>query len=85
MASRHLWAYTSLRSASLACLLALTADFSGHEAFYIVAPNTVAQAPSLDLARRHYPDTAIRGDLSGNAAFFDSSKAERMLGWQHVE
>ena len=35
--SRHLWAYTSLKSASSACLLALTADFSGHEAFYIVA------------------------------------------------
>src|SRR4051812_259316 len=26
--ARHLWAYTSLRSASAACLLALTADFS---------------------------------------------------------
>src|SRR6185369_2793126 len=31
MVSRHLWAYTSLKSASLACLLAITADFSGHE------------------------------------------------------
>ena len=85
MVSRHLWAYTSLKSASLACLLALTADFSGHEVFYIVAGRTVAPEPSLDLARQHYPATEIRGDLSGHAAFFDSRKAERMLGWQHLE
>lgn len=85
MAARHLWAYTLLKSASSACLLALTADFSGHEVFYIVAGDTVAQEPSLDLARQYYPDTEIRGDLSGHAAFFDSRKAERILGWQHVE
>jgi nucleoside-diphosphate-sugar epimerase len=85
IASRHLWAYTLLRSASLACLLALTADFSGHEAFYIVAGQTVVPELSLDLARQHYPETEIRGDLSGHTAFFDSRKAERVLGWQHGE
>jgi nucleoside-diphosphate-sugar epimerase len=85
MASRHLWAYTSLKSASLACLLALTADFSGHQVFYIVAGRTVASESSLDLAHQYYPETEIRGDLSGHAAFFDSGKAERVLGWQHIE
>ena len=83
--ARHLWAYTSLKSASLACLLALTADFSGHEVFYIVAGQTVVPELSLDLARRHFPETEIRGDLSGHAGFFDTRKAERLLGWQHVE
>jgi UDP-glucose 4-epimerase len=85
MASRHLWAYTLLKSASSACLLALSADFSGHEVFYIVAGRTVAQEPSLDLARQHYPTTEIRGDLSDHAAFFDTRKAERILGWQHLD
>jgi nucleoside-diphosphate-sugar epimerase len=85
IARRHLWAYTSLKSASAACLLALTADFSGHEAFYIVAGQTIAQEPSLDLARQHYPETEIRGDLSGHAGFFDTRKAERILGWQHMD
>jgi UDP-glucose 4-epimerase len=85
MARRHLWAYTSLKSASSACLLSLAADFSGHEVFYIVAGQTVAQEPSLELARQHYPATEIRGDLSDHAAFFDSRKAERMLGWQHLD
>ncbi len=85
MASRHLWAYTSLKSASLACLLALTANFSSHEVFYIVAGQTVVPEPSLELARQHYPETEIRGDLSGHTGFFDTRKAERVLGWQHVE
>jgi UDP-glucose 4-epimerase len=83
--ARHLWAYTLLSAASRACLLAITADFSGHEVFYIVAPDTTMSEPSLDLARQHYPDTPIRGDLSGHAGFFDCGKAERLLGWKHEE
>jgi nucleoside-diphosphate-sugar epimerase len=85
MTGRHLWAYTGLTSASSACLLALSADFSGHEVFYIVAPQTAAPEPSLDLAREYYPSVEIRGDLSGHAAFFNSGKAERVLGWRHQE
>jgi len=50
-----------------------------------VAGRTIASEPSLDLAHQHYPETEIRGDLSGHTAFFDSRKAERVLGWQHQE
>jgi UDP-glucose 4-epimerase len=82
---KHLWAYTALPQASRACLLALTADFVGHEAFYIVAPRTAAPETSLELAQHHYPDTPVRGDLSGHNSFFDCSKAERVLGWRHKD
>jgi UDP-glucose 4-epimerase len=84
-ARRHLWAYTGLAPAARACLLALTADFSGHEVFYIAAPESVAAEPSLELARRHYPEVPIRGDLGGHAGFFSCAKAERVLGWRHEE
>ena len=80
---KHLWAWTRLDAAADACLLSLTAPFTGHEAFYIVAPNTVLDTPSLDLAARYFPDVPIIGDLSGNNSFFNSGKAERMLGWTH--
>ncbi len=80
---RHLWAYTLMSEACRACLLSLTADFAGHEAFYIVAPRTAAGKPSLDLAREHYPNVEIRGDLSDHNGFFDCSKADRILGWRH--
>jgi nucleoside-diphosphate-sugar epimerase len=82
---RHLWAYTLLDEASRACLLSLTADFHGHEVFYIVAPQTVISVPSLELARQHYPQTEIRGDFSGQNGFFSCAKAERLLGWKHQE
>jgi nucleoside-diphosphate-sugar epimerase len=85
MGSRHLWAYTNTAAACRACLLAITADFSGHEVFYIVAPQSVAAAPSLELARAYYPDTPIRGDLGDRAGFFSCAKAERLLGWVHED
>ncbi len=85
IAIRHLWAYTMLSEASRACLLSLTADFTGHEVFYIAAPHTAAAQPSMELARQYYPQTEIRGDFSDHASFFNCAKAERILGWKHQE
>ena len=85
VAIRQLWAYTLLEEANRACLLSLTAVFKGHEVFYIVAPQTAVSEPSLDLARQHYPNSEIRGDLSGNKGFFNCQKAQQILGWQHQE
>ncbi|MGV8832126.1 MAG: NAD-dependent epimerase/dehydratase family protein [Devosia sp.] len=80
---RHLWAWTHENAAADACLRSLTASFTGHEVFYIVAPITTVDVPSLELAARHFPDVPIVGDLSGNRSFFSSAKAERLLGWNH--
>jgi len=82
---KNLWAYTRFDSAARACLLSLTADFTGHEVFYIVAPDTIADVPSLELKQKYFPDVPVRGDLSGRKSFFNSSKAERLLGWKHDE
>ena len=65
------------------CSSDLTADFWGHETFYSVAPETAAATPSLELKQRFFPDVPLRGDLSGYRAFFDCSKAARLLGWRH--
>lgn len=85
VAVRHIWAYTLLKEASRAFLLSLTANFTGHEVFYIAAPITAAAQPSTELAHQYYPSTEIRGDLSDHKAFFNCSKAERILGWKHQE
>jgi UDP-glucose 4-epimerase len=82
-AAKNLWAYTLHSAAASACLLALTADFKGHEVFYIAAPDTITEIPSLELKKKFFPDVSVRGDLSGFKSFFDSSKAERLLGWKH--
>lgn len=81
--AKHLWAYTLSEPAARACLQSLEAPFFGHEVFYIVAPETNIDVPSLDLARQFFPKTPIRGDLSGHKSFFSSAKAEATLNWTH--
>jgi len=82
---RHLWAYLVFSEASRAILLSLTAEFGGHEVFYLAAPHTATKTLSLELAHQNYPQTEIRGDMSGNNGFFNCEKAERLLGWKHQE
>ncbi len=83
MVAKHLWGYTSLDAAARACLLSVTATYRGHEVFYIVAPDTTVDTPSLELSQRFFPGIPVRGTFAGNHSFFNSSKAERLLGWQH--
>lgn len=81
--AKHLWGYTLREPAARACLLAIEGKFTGHEVFYITAPDTSNDIPSMELAARYYPQVPIRGDLSGNTSFFTCAKAERVLGWRH--
>jgi len=60
--AKHLWAYTLREPAARACLLALEAKYKGHEAFYIVAPDTTNPIPSLELHKTYYPNVPIKGD-----------------------
>jgi UDP-glucose 4-epimerase len=83
LGAKHLWGWVSYDACARASLQALTADFSGHEAFYIVAPDTIMDVPSLELAAEHHPDVPIRGDLSDRRSFFSTAKAERLLNWRH--
>lgn len=81
--AKHLWAYTRTDAAVDACLRSLEADFTGHEVFYIVAPDTTLETPTMDLARRFFPAVPVRSALPGNTSFFSSAKAEKLLGWTH--
>ena len=82
---KHLWGYICITAAARACLLSLTASFTGHEVLYIVAPDTVTERPSLELKAEFFPDVPVTGDLSSNRGFFNTAKAERLLGWKHNE
>lgn len=78
----NLWGYIDTRDLAQACRLALEADISGHEAFYISARNTFMKSDSLPLAQAYYPEAKIRTRLSGNQSLFDSSKARTALGYE---
>jgi UDP-glucose 4-epimerase len=82
-AVRDLWGYVLRPAAARAFLLALTADFAGHEVFYIVSPHTYVDTPTAELVAAYYPDVPLRKPLPGNTGLFDCTKAERVLGWYH--
>jgi nucleoside-diphosphate-sugar epimerase len=85
MMAKHLWGYTTLEASARACLQSLEAAFSGHEAFYIVAPDTMSDRPTPELVEEFYSTVALRRPLSGSQGFYDCGKAERLLGWRHDE
>jgi UDP-glucose 4-epimerase len=84
-AAASLGAYVALEAAAHAFLLALEANITGHEAFFIVAPTTLASITSKELASKFFPDTPIHGDFEGHCSFFDCGKAERMLNWNRCK
>lgn len=81
--ARHLWGYVLREPAARACLLAVDDRFKGHQVFYIAAPDSTSDIPSRELAARYYPGVPIRGDFDGTKSFFNTAKAERLLGWRH--
>ncbi len=85
LVAKHLWAYTAMSDANRAVQAALSADFTGHEVFYIVASQNAVGIPSAELARRFWPDVPWRVAPEGDTGFFDCTKAERVLGWRPLE
>lgn len=80
----HLWGYVRYDEVARACLLTLSARWSGHEVFNIVAPDTTMLTDSATLAAQYWPTVPLRRALPGNAGFYSCAKAERMLGWTHT-
>lgn len=84
---KNLWGYVQEDSAAEAFLLAITGEnrWSGHEAFFIVAPRIASDQDTKTLREEHWPGVSLKEgkDVSGSTGFFDCSKAERLLGWVH--
>lgn len=87
---KDLWGWVSLSSTATACLSALTVPEQqfplGHETFFIVAPTTMQQRPTLELLRERFPELVdefggvVEG--KGNLGLISTDKARRMLGWE---
>ncbi len=77
----NLWGYIDGRDVAQACQLALEVDLSGHQPFFIAAPNTFMKTPTVALMRQFYPDAEIRR-LEGTQSLFSSARAESRLGFK---
>lgn len=84
---KQLWGWVRPEATARACLLALekSDNYEGMEIFNVHAPTTAQEMSSEELAKKHYPNVPIKGDLSGNKGFWTTEKAQRILGWQHHE
>jgi nucleoside-diphosphate-sugar epimerase len=77
------WTYIDVRDVAASCRLAMQAKFTGHEAFYIAAPQILADRPVEELLASYYPgDYPVAAAIRGSASPVDCSKAERILGWK---
>jgi len=80
-AADSLFGYLHIGDAARVARRTIEADFEGHEAFWAVAADTTAAAPTADLAAEFYPGAERRRPLDGHEGLIDVGKAERMLGW----
>lgn len=80
-ARRGLWGYTTHRMWADACTRALTAGFTGHQIFWVVAGQTATTEESTKLARTYFPNVEMRSPLLGNQSFFDCTNTKNKLGW----
>jgi nucleoside-diphosphate-sugar epimerase len=77
------WTYTDVRDAASSCRKAMEANFLGHEAFYINAPQILGDTPVEDLLAKYYPgDYPVDASIRGSASPVVCDKAGRMLGWE---
>jgi nucleoside-diphosphate-sugar epimerase len=78
----NLWSYIDTRDAAGAVRLALEAEVSGHEMFFVSARDSFMNCETASLVRAYYPETEIRPGFEGNQSLFDTRKAARVLGFE---
>jgi len=74
--------YLHVRDAATLAVRTIQADYTGHETFWAVAPDSTVDVPTERLLEEFYPDTEVRRPLSGTDGLFDVSKAREMVGWE---
>ena len=81
-ADKPLFAYVHVEDAASAMCHAIQADFEGHETFWTAAADIGAQATTPEIVEAFYPETEIRGSVSGHDSLISTEKARRLLGWE---
>ncbi len=78
-----LWPYVHAHDAARACRLALQANTTGHEAFYIAASDIRFDLPTQQLLAQFAPSVIkIRGPLNGLDSVVSIDKARDMIGYE---
>ncbi|KAL5001360.1 hypothetical protein BDV10DRAFT_160528 [Aspergillus recurvatus] len=86
-AVKQLWGWVNPEAVARACLLSVerAENLRGCQVLNIAAPTTTQSTPSVELAKKYYPNSEIRAGLEGNKGFWATEKAKRLIGWVHDE
>lgn len=79
---KALWCGADIRDIVRANRLAIEAEWTGHEVFFLNMANTTSETPTAELIATYFPDVELREEFPGNKALISSRKAERLLGWK---
>lgn len=74
--------YLHVRDAATLAVATVEAEYTGHETFWAVAPDSTVDVPTEDLLETFYPETEVREPLTGTDGLFDVSKARELVGWE---
>jgi nucleoside-diphosphate-sugar epimerase len=78
-----MWTYIDARDAARACRLALEAEFTGHQAFNVCAPETIMDTPTRQLVERYFLRVKdFRDGLEGCASGYSTARAKSVLGFE---
>ena len=77
----NFWSYVDVRDVVDMVERALDAEFEGHEAFNCAGPDNALGEPLVELLEAYYGSVPAECHVEGDAAAYDTSKAERVLGW----
>lgn len=77
-----LWSYVDARDAARACRLAVEAQFLGHQAFNICAPEIFMDVPTDELVKKYLPEVKLARPITGRQSGYDVSKAKRVLSFE---
>lgn len=76
-----LWSYIDVRDVASMIAATLHADLAGHEAFLVVAPETVMDEPTTDLYEEYVGPLPEECSIAGEEAAYSAEKARRQVGW----
>lgn len=79
-----LGAYVHLEDAARANYLAATADLppNSHHVLFLAARESCLQLPSIEWARKYYPDAELRPGLEGHNTLLSYARAKQLIGFE---
>ena len=75
------WGWSDIEESAIACRLALTKEWDGHEAFFINGADTMLEIPTEEAIAQAFPESEILTPLPGFTSAISNAKAANILGW----